>query len=223
MFCGKCGAQNEEGAAFCEKCGAALKKPPEDLGTAPAAGNRKNKNRFLGVVAVLVVVAVIIAAVVLMNRGGKSTPEAAENMVNVLLSGDPKAFLDLLPPKLVKAMMEEEGLKNKAELAEVFSDSMDNVTKLVERSGVKFKAKATGKSAGNVDTTALKEARNTYGEYGMKVTSYTYVDVELTARLDGETATIPVNYVPVAKIDGAWYVDFHALDLGSVYNALYRL
>lgn len=224
MFCGKCGAQNAEGAAFCEECGAALKKSPEGLGTAAKGGKRKDKNLLLEGAVAFAIVAALIFAAVLVNRGGKSTPEAAaENMINVLFSGDSKAFVDLLPQKLAKAMMKEGDFKNKAELAEAFSGSMDDVVELVKGSGVKLTAKAVGRSAGNVDTAALKSARKTYGEYGMEATSYAYVDVELTARVEGEKVTVPVNYVPVVMIDGSWYVDFNALDLRSVYNALYRL
>jgi len=37
MFCHKCGAQNDDQAAFCDKCGAALQKPyPETGPTAPS-------------------------------------------------------------------------------------------------------------------------------------------------------------------------------------------
>ena len=101
MFCRKCGAQVDDQAAFCDKCGTALDRPIPDMGTTPTpqavlyAGLEKrivaafiDGAMFTGMQ--IIVYAVLIATGVIGMSdfwAGEDTPEYAHfTMVNLVVS-----------------------------------------------------------------------------------------------------------------------------------------
>ena len=52
MFCGKCGAENQDNAEFCTNCGAKLNKGVKTNTVAVSLPNKNNKDRKVGMIAV---------------------------------------------------------------------------------------------------------------------------------------------------------------------------
>ena len=135
MFCGKCGAKNESGAAFCYACGAPLKTaegPAAESGSgaAPAAPQNSGRHKKIGIAAVAAA-AVVVIFVVFSLFGGRGDKAAAEQFFDAVFDGDAAAIVDLVPKGLVNTMIEESGY-SREEVAEEFGQMADYLNSSVD-------------------------------------------------------------------------------------------
>lgn len=139
MFCGNCGNQIEEGAAFCPICGGKLESAEDtnvnnnfDNNTyAVQVDNAENKKyKMVGVVSVAVVaVLVVIFACVLF--GGRGYKKTVKEYIEATFEMDGKAMLDLLPEDVIDYVREEEDMTKK-EMIEEFDDMLEESLEWIE-------------------------------------------------------------------------------------------
>lgn len=215
MYCGKCGAKNEPGAAFCGSCGAPL--GAERPGTAaaaevapkPAVGQSASKNKKIGIIAAAAVVIALVFAVFSLF-GGRSDKAVAEQLFDAVLAQDEEALMDLIPKDMLNTVMEEEGYDKDSLRAEFRAMSSSMLTELLPQDIFGDQMDFSYKAIGSADTepSHLSDVQESYKEYGVKVSGAREVQVEFTLRMDSlnleESDTINV---PVIKVGGTWYLD----------------
>lgn len=81
MYCIQCGAQNNDGAKFCSKCGQPLDKvpKPESSGTINQQGTPRSKRYLIPIIAVVAVAIVAIYFVIAKNQGANPQSNTARN------------------------------------------------------------------------------------------------------------------------------------------------
>lgn len=213
MFCGKCGAQNPDGAAFCSKCGA-----PLTVADAPAApASDAKKHRFIGIAAVgIAVLLVVILLIALFS--GRSANSAAKSFAEAVFEGNGDDIVDLIPKDVIKAYAKSQGLSTRRareEMADEFDRSFNSISELMD--DVKFSFKVTGdEKYGASQSTSVIER---YKSMDVKVKDAKMVIIRVTIRSHGEKLELsePIR-VPVIKVGGSWYVDFVNLSDSFTYS-----
>lgn len=225
MFCGKCGAQNPDGSAFCSECGAPLTADAPVTpagGAAAAAPGTADKHKLIGIaaagVAALVVIIIIIALC-----SGRSAKSAAKSFMEAVFDGDGEEIVDLLPGDVIKAYADRMGVKTKdakETLEETYDTQFDGISEMMD------KVKITVKVSGSEDYSGgeLDDIVSSYKSIGVKVKDAKVMKVKLTLKYDGEKLELdsPVE-VPVVKVGGSWYLDVQKLGSSfamSLVNAI---
>lgn len=228
MFCGKCGAQNEDGATFCKECGAPLTADAPTPAQTPAgqsdqnvtvAGKKLpvNRNQLVGIIAIAaaaIVVIIIIAS--LMGGGGKSV---AVKYVKALFKGDGKTIVNLMPKEYVEEMCDRQDV-DKDELIENFNDALedmiDDLDDEYDKWSVTVKATKT-KDLSDSKIEDLEDKYDSYFDVDLDIKAAQEITLELTAKADGDEDTTKVK-LTVIKVDGKWYVDYFSYINMSVDN-----
>lgn len=217
MYCGKCGAKNESGAAFCGVCGAPL--GVEETGAAaagaveatakPAGGQSAAKHKKIGMIAVAAVAIALVCAVFSLF-GGRSDRETAEQFVNAVFDMDAKAIVNLLPKDVIDGMKKngydtEDMAQELSGLAEDLKSSFLPMGFLSE--SIRLDCEAV--SASDVDASRLADLQESYRkEVGMKVTAAREVTVSLHIQMEEfGIDTEKTIQIPVVKSGGTWYID----------------
>lgn len=225
MFCGKCGAQNPDGSAFCSECGAPLTdtSAPAPSGGAAAAAVDKHKLIGIAVVGVAVLVLIIVIIALCSGRGAKST---AKSFMEAAFDGDGEDVVDLLPKGVIKDYANRMGMKEKEAkkaLADSYEDQFDSISEMME--SMKITVKVSGEE--EYSESQLEDIKASFSSIGVKVKDAKIMKVTLTLKHGGDKYELksPVD-VPVVKVGGSWYLDNRELgtSLGrSLLNALTSL
>lgn len=214
MYCGKCGAKNESGAAFCGFCGAPLgERGAADAGTveekSKPTGQSAGKNKKIGIIAVAAAVIALVFAVFPLF-GGRSDMETAEQFVDAVFDLDTKEMVNLLPKDVIRAM-EKRGY-DKAELMEELGslarEAQSTLLPMSFLSG-KIEIDHNAVDASDVEGSQLTALQDRYQtEVGMKITAAREVNVSMRIRIeDLGIDTEEMIQVPVVKSGGTWYID----------------
>lgn len=197
MYCGKCGAQNEDGVRFCGSCGAALEQPAEN-GTGKMG---KEKLIGIGVVGVAAILVIVLACSLFGGRGYKST---VKKYMKAVTSAELEDVLDLVP----KGLKDEEEYD---ELEEDLEDAEEDMKEELE----KYKYDYEIKDDKDITGDDLEEIQEEYEEeYDIKVKAAKEVEVKLYVEYEGEKMDTTMD-VSVIKIGGSWYLD--VLNMGSLF------
>ena len=213
MFCGKCGANNDDNAAFCSSCGA----PLNENGAAPNAGpvvttaqvDTGRRNRIIGMAAVgagVLAVAVLLVALF----GGRGPKATVNKFLNAMFKADAKTIVSLLPDDIVDYIMDEEDLTKK-EMIEELEDALAWTIDFYEDyAGKDWKVTHKIVSVDDLSSRKLRDLKEEYeDECGVKVKDAKVVKVELS--IDGKELDEPDETeveVYVIKVGGSWYIDF---------------
>lgn len=216
MYCGKCGAKNPAGTAFCGSCGAPL--GAEGTGAAVAveekrpgasAGQSASRNRKIGMIAVAAAAVVLVFAVFSLF-GGRSDKQTAEQFVEAVFRMDAEAIVDLLPRDVIRTM-EEKGYDEAELLEELDNLARDARESLLPRSyqGGEIDAVCHVVDVSEVEGSQLTLIQGRYyTEVGMTITAAREVSVSLRIQSkELEIDTERMLEVPVVKSGGKWYVD----------------
>lgn len=217
MYCGKCGAKNESGAAFCGFCGAPLGAGETGAAAAgavevnpkPADGQSKVKHKKIGVIAVAAVAIALVFAVFSLF-GGRSDMDTAEQFVDAVFDMDAKAIVNLLPKDVIDGMKKngydtEDMAQELSGLAEDLKSSFLPMGFLSQSINLDCEAV----SASDVDDSRLADLQECYRtEVGMNISAAREVTVSLHIQMeDFGIDTEKTIQVPVVKSGGTWYID----------------
>ena len=224
MYCGKCGAKNEPGAAFCGACGAPL-ETSKPAGTPvvegepvsiPAAGAQdRRRHKMIGIAAVAVV-AVAVAVGAFSLFGGRGPEATAEQFFDAVFDADAEAIVDLIPPDLIEAAMEESGY-SRAEVEAGFEQMADEMGYAIGALGslgdgvdISYDAVRSEEMAPD----QLSYLQEQYDALHVDVSDARTVEVELRVQMSSmgldERTTIDI---PVIQVGRSWYIDVTDLDL----------
>lgn len=217
MFCPKCGAQNEEGTAFCVQCGAAMGDAPSPEGGSGGEG-KSNKNKMVGIIAVgLAVLAVVMIAVKLLG-GGNAATGATKWMNALILDHDEKAVASLIPKEVINAMIKDGRIGSK-------DDFLLECKKLANRTQGTWdvyegmSAKLEAETETDITEEELHKLQADYEIlYDMKIEAAKDVTVNMLITVNEHTFKMPAN-VRMVKTGGSWYADiFYIQDENHIYG-----
>lgn len=232
MFCGKCGTQNPDNAAFCKKCGTQLnvqkkvsaptttqtsvRVRPQPQQRRPAQKENRRQDKKVGMTAVtVVVVMVLIAAFALF--GGRSYKSTIKQYVNAQFDVDAAAIFRLIPDDMVDYMLEDDGY-DRDDLDDLIEDANDSIQRQInsiERYlGEDWKFTYKIASIESVKGDDLKDLKKDYKKMGVNVSAAKVAEVELTVKV-GETESSNSMEIPLIKVGRSWYLDVDSM--GSLF------
>lgn len=216
MFCGKCGAENDNGAVFCTKCGSPINGESMKSANKVTDVKVKNRNRKVGIiVAVAVVVIAFIAIFALFGgRGYKST---VKKYFNATMKADAKAIINLIPDEVMEKALEDEGY-DKDEINLFVEEGEKELEKAMDKidDSVGEGWKMTYEITDTEDITGkdLKEIKEDYEDYDIEISEAKKVEVEVTVKVkDNENSNTARLYL--IKVGKNWYLDVE--NMGSIF------
>lgn len=206
MYCGKCGTEVAEGAAFCQNCGASL-------GTAAYAQNNA-RNKTIGVVAVAIFIAVIVCgALFLRGKGGQSFfGNSEQDVINVLMDAYIKADMSNVLEVVPEQLMESDGLDGE-EIQQIIEDGNKNLQYIYSLYpsvfGDDWTMNYEVKALEEVESSKLREIRRTYKNYGaeLDITTAKRAEIELNVSGSKDESSVGLNFYLI-KVKNSWYVDW---------------
>lgn len=208
MFCGKCGAKNEDHVAFCANCGAKLNGASSTSTVTLSTPSQNHQNRRVGIIAVAVVaVAVVLLGVFLF--GGRSYKSTVEKYIDYQFDGNAEGIINLMPDKMLDYAMEQDGYAPSdldeaiADMNDELQDQLDTLDSYFEEGwDISYKITDTEDVKGD----DLDGIKNSYADADVKVSAAKSVEVELTIT-SGETESSNSMYIDLVKVGRSWYLD----------------
>lgn len=208
MFCGKCGAKNEDHVAFCANCGAKLNSASSTSTVTLSTPSQNHQNRRVGIIAVAVVaVAVVLLGVFLF--GGRSYKSTVEKYIDYQFDGNAEGIINLMPDKMLDYAMEQDGYAPSdldeaiADMNDELQDQLDTLDSYFEEGwDISYKITDTEDVKGD-DLDGIKDS---YADADVKVSAAKSVEVELTIT-SGETESSNSMYIDLVKVGRSWYLD----------------
>lgn len=208
MYCGKCGAKNDDHVAFCSNCGAKLNNdsaPPTVTLSTPA---QNKQNRKVGIIAVAVVaVAVVLLGVFFF--GGRSYKSTVEKYIDYQFDANAKGIINLMPDKMLDYAMEQDGYAPSDlddaidDMKDELQDQLDTLDSYFEDGwDISYKITDTEDVKGD----DLEDIKNAYKDADVKVSAAKSVEVELTIT-SGETESSNSMDIDLVKVGRSWYLD----------------
>ncbi|MCI8496174.1 MAG: zinc ribbon domain-containing protein [Lachnospiraceae bacterium] len=216
MFCGKCGEKNGENSIVCARCGARLGFVRATKGGMSATIKQNHKKRKVGIIAVAVVVVIAIIAVFTF-LGGRSYKETIDKYVNSQFDADAEKMFELIPKEVIDYGLEEEGY-DKDEFQEMIDDAEEGIQEqfdyIDEYFGKDWKMSYKILNAEDIAGKDLRDLKENYKEYGVKVSAAKTVEIQYTIK-GGENESSNSMDVPVIKVGRSWYLDI--VSMGSIF------
>ena len=208
MFCGKCGAKNEDHVAFCANCGAKLNGASSTSTVTLSTPSQNHQNRRVGIIAVAVVaVAVVLLGVFLF--GGRSYKSTVEKYIDYQFDGNAEGIINLMPDKMLDYAMEQDGYAPSdldeaiADMNDELQDQLDTLDSYFEEGwDISYKITDTEDVKGD----DLDDIKDSYADADIKVSAAKSVEVELTIT-SGETESSNSMYIDLVKVGRSWYLD----------------
>ncbi|MGN0398988.1 MAG: zinc-ribbon domain-containing protein [Blautia sp.] len=220
MFCEKCGEKIDATMKFCPKCGAPVRVIPEEPiytpPVSPVETNPNKNNRKIGMIAAAVIVVAVLAAGVFLF-GGKSYKTVIKQFFDATFEADVKTIMKLIPKGMVEYALEEEGY-DKDELDEMMDDMeedlQDSIDYMDSYMGDDWKVSYEILDSNDIKGEDLDDVKDTYKEYGVKVSAAKEVEVELKVEWGEDEEDSTTLDLSVIKVGRSWYLDIE--DLSNV-------
>lgn len=216
MFCGKCGEKNADDATFCAGCGANLNGGQITKSGTSAAVNPSDKNRKVGIIAV-VTIAVVVIGIIVALFGGRSYKATVKKFVNAQFDADAEAILELIPKEMIEYALEEEGYDDD-ELDEFIEEGneelQDQLDSIEEYLGADWSVSYEILSVEDVTGDDLDDLKDDYEDIDIKISAAKTLKIELTVKA-GETESSNSLDLSVIKVGRSWYMDFASM--GSIF------
>lgn len=216
MFCGKCGAENQDNAEFCSNCGAKLNKVVKPNTAAVSLPDKNNKNRKVGIIAVAAAAVVIIILGIFLF-GGRSYKATIKKYINATFDADGEELFSLIPDKMVDYMLEQDGY-DRRDLDDIYDqiddELEDQIDSLDSYLGEGWKADYEILFAEDIKGSELDDIKDSYEDADVKVSAAKEVEVEFTVMMDETEITNSMD-VSLIKVGRSWYLDF--IKMGSLF------
>lgn len=205
MYCGQCGAKNDDAAAYCGNCGARLTPAQPNPVVRPKP--RRSKAPVLAAVAVVVVIAIVL--VVWNPFGGRSPEKVVGQFVDSVLDGDLDGVLDVLPDGMVKKAMGYEGISDSQmeSLLEEGEDKLQSMLEQIDDYYGNWDYEYEILSMEDLHGSELTNIQNRYEELGYDVSAAKVVDVGMTLLVDGEEEAYETTRIYLIEIGRSWYFE----------------
>ena len=203
MFCGKCGAKNDDSAVFCAECGARFENAQPAAPEVPSStkpGFTLN-NRNIGIIAVAAVAVIALIISCFFIFGGRGYKDVVKDYFKAMEKADAKLMMELLPDDVIKYAMKEDDMTKK-EMTEELQEQLDSLHKYYDK--IKISYKITGTE--EFDKEDLADLKDNYKEIGVKVKDAMSVSVDVTMTLDGREMNNDLE-LTLIKVGGSWYLD----------------
>lgn len=230
MFCGKCGTQNPDTAAFCKKCGTRLngqakpaikktvqssvKNQPQTKRPIPKYSRRQNKK--VGLIAAIVITVVVLIGVFALF-GGRSYKATIRKFVNATYDVNAGAIFDLVPDDVIDYMLEDDGY-DRDDLEDLTDDAnkelQDMIDQIERYIGKDWKLSYKIANVEKVTGDDLEDLKKDYKKMGVKVSAAKTVKAELTVKY-GETESSNTMNISLIKVGRSWYLDVDSM--GSLF------
>lgn len=214
MFCGNCGAKNENGAAFCHQCGAALTPAaqsapgvPAGAGAGTVAAKPGMSNTKKGIIAVIAA-AVVVVLVFFLIFGGNSPEDTVNGFFDACFDGDAEALLDLLPPDMIDTVLEDSDYGYDGDRDALIDDlesevGLSYLADMLEND-VKIDYEILGDS--NLPKDEVEDLQDQYEDFNVKVSDAKTVQVSMTIEYDDMSESTEMD-IPLIKVGRSWYLD----------------
>ena len=212
MFCGKCGARNDDNVAFCCQCGAKLNDNSSQMGSVDAVNpmSQNDRNRKIGIAAVAAA-AVVVVLLLISLLGGRSYKKTIDQLINGIFECDAEAIVKLMPDAVIKNVVQLEDMTREEMIEELDEGVRDQIEDIREELGsdwsYSYEIVGDEKIVGD-DLLSLKQVYGGLGVDMEKITEVRKADVELTIKADGVREHKNVD-ICVIKIGNSWYLDFY--------------
>lgn len=205
MYCGQCGAKNDDAAVYCGNCGARL--TPAQPNPVARPKPRRSKAPVLAAVAVVVVIAIVL--VVWNPFGGRSPEKVVGQFVDSVLDGDLDGVLDVLPDGMVKKAMGYEGISDSQmeSLLEEGEDKLQSMLEQIDDYYGNWDYEYEILSMEDLHGSELTNIQNRYEELGYDVSAAKVVDVGMTLLVDGEEEAYETTRIYLIEIGRSWYFE----------------
>lgn len=205
MYCGQCGAKNDDAAAYCGNCGARL--TPAQPNPVARPKPRRSKAPVLAAVAVVVVIAIVL--VVWNPFGGRSPEKVVGQFVDSVLDGDLDGVLDVLPDGMVKKAMGYEGISDSQmeSLLEEGEDKLQSMLEQIDDYYGNWDYEYEILSMEDLHGSELTNIQNRYEELGYDVSAAKVADVGMTLLVDGEEEAYETTRIYLIEIGRSWYFE----------------
>lgn len=205
MFCGKCGAQNLDGMAFCKECGAPL-NGAGGVGVVQANQAAGKRNRIIGIAAVAVI-AIVVVTIVVSLFGGRGYKSTVNEFIKATFSANGETIVSLIPDEMVKVACEEEDMTKK-EFVEYLTEELENSLEYLDRYYDDWSYTYEITETEDYSSKTLRSLKGEYeDEIDIKVKAAKTVTVETTITADDDTETSNSFDIVVIKVGNSWYID----------------
>lgn len=231
MFCGKCGTQNPENAAFCKKCGTQLNAQkkvsapttaqtpvrvrPQPQQRRPAQKKNRRQDKKVGMIAVAVI-AVIVLIVAFALFGGRSYKTTVKQFITATYDVDAEKLIKVLPDAVIDRVMKDEDYEDYDEMIDDLNDTFESQMRSIKRYigddwSMSYKIIKVEKVSGK----DLDELKKDYKkDFKIKVSAAKVAEVEIAIKA-GETENSSSLDIPLVKVGRSWYID--APSLGGLF------
>lgn len=208
MFCGHCGAKNEDGAIFCASCGARLSGMDQtsNVISMPETAQQKKKNTKIGIIfSVVVLLILVLAGGSLINA--QSYKKTVKQFYKAAFATDAKKVMKLLPKKMIEEEMKNSDYDSYDDMIDDMQDSLDGATDVIETTyGKKWKGSYKILDVEDIEGSELRDIKEDYEDYDLKIKKAKKVDVKIKIKGDGKENSTTSDVV-VIKIGMKWYLD----------------
>lgn len=198
MYCGKCGAKNEDSAKFCANCGEMI--PGSGASKTPG----KRNHRIIGIIAVVLVAAIVILSGFALF-GGRSATDTAAAMLEALTEFDLVQAYNLYPKPVQEILIEQEGI-TADEYRQMLIERNDEVRQELSMLGSEIKWENGDLEDVSAETlTALKKLYKE--EIGIDITAAKHLPIKMTVNVWGFSQSQTMDAILI-KYKGTWYLDY---------------
>ena len=210
MYCGQCGAKNDDAAAYCGNCGARLTPAQPNPVVRPKP--RRSKAPVLAVAAVVVVLAIVL--LVWKPFGGRSPEKVIDQLITSVLDGNMDGMLDVLPDGMLEKSMEYDGM-SKSQMDSFLEEVEDELQSMLEQIDDYYgdwDYEYEILSMEDLRGSELRNIQDQYEELDYDVTAAKVAEVGMTLLVDGDEESYETTRFYLVEIEGSWYFEIMCSD-----------